>query len=128
MLADNEGSYFNEAVPFPRLLDNNNANAYAADEVQVDSSRKFALHAFRKCDGLRDLGNLQDSGIDTCLQKCERNPLCRSATYSHSNKRCLLSSICQKRVAEFDARWLLFEKTYSSPASTTDGVLVDARA
>jgi hypothetical protein len=111
LLADNEGSYFSEAVPFPQLLDTSGASA--------DGSRKFALHAFRKCDGLRDLGNLQDSGIDTCLQRCEMNPLCRSATYSHTNKRCLLSSICQMRVAEFDARWLLFEKTVDDSSKRT---------
>ena len=98
LLADSDGNYWSELR-----------------RVDVSRTQWFVLHGFRKCEGLRDLGNLQDITLESCLDRCLKNPLCRSATYSfslNSNSRCFLSSLCVAAVADFDYRFVLWEKRW----------------
>eukprot|EP00925_Amoebophrya_sp_RCC4383_P026117 GSA25T00022056001.1 len=76
----------------------------------------------RKCDGLRDVGNLMDLSLEECLQRCLENPVCTSATWSASGNRCFLSSICDRSVSTSDYRFMLFEKAVvasGGPATTS---------
>eukprot|EP00392_Amoebophrya_sp_AT5.2_P008048 g8067.t1 len=101
LVADTEGNYWSEVR-----------------QLNLDPKfHHFGFHAMRKCDGLRDLGNLQDIEMGDCLQRCEENPICLSATWSPTNKRCFLSSVCDTSIATTDYRYLLFEK--KMPQGTT---------
>ncbi|CAD7959125.1 unnamed protein product, partial [Amoebophrya sp. A120] len=92
----------------------------SADEAGKGAQQNgisFDFHAMRRCDGLRDLGNLQDFELKECLLKCESNPVCKSVTWSATNKRCFLSSVCENAIAVTDFRYLLFERRENAVAT-----------
>eukprot|EP00929_Paragymnodinium_shiwhaense_P018433 TRINITY_DN12907_c0_g1_i1.p1 TRINITY_DN12907_c0_g1~~TRINITY_DN12907_c0_g1_i1.p1 ORF type:complete len:1272 (+),score=255.53 TRINITY_DN12907_c0_g1_i1:90-3905(+) len=88
-------------------------------QVEVIDVSLWRAHPRRRCQGRRDLANLQATPLHRCLEKCAAHPLCRSATFWRwqpggfgFEQRCFLSSTCSSDIAVSDGaeNAVLFEK------------------
>lgn len=95
------------------------------------SPKNWVIHPRRRCAGRRDLGNLQSTPLEMCLEKCQAHPFCRSATFWRwqpggygFEKRCFLSSSCTNTIATSDGSEgaVLFEKR--TMASTAEDAMI----